>query len=86
MIDAMEKDPTPAVVKKRAPALPLVPLNYEDEEELTPEQRTQQLTALQQEAITRVTPLLGNSNRLTAYKQYGGSWIDSLVPRPQPKQ
>ena len=53
---------------------------------LTPEQRTQQLTALQQEAITRVTPLLGNSNRLTAYKQYGGSWIDSLVPRPQPKQ
>ncbi|MEO5988730.1 MAG: 30S ribosomal protein S1 [Candidatus Eisenbacteria bacterium] len=39
MIDTMEKDPTPAVVKKRAPALPLVPLNYEDEEELTPEQR-----------------------------------------------
>ena len=40
MIDELEKDPTPAVVKKRAPALPLVPLNYEDEEELTPEQRT----------------------------------------------
>ncbi len=51
---------------------------------LTQEQRTQQLTALQQEAIARVTPLLGNSNRLTAYKQYGGSWIDSLVPRPRP--
>ena len=27
------------VSNKRAPALPLVPLNYEEEEELTPEQR-----------------------------------------------
>jgi small subunit ribosomal protein S1 len=40
MIDATEKDPTPAPKTRRAPALPLVPLNYEEEEELTPEQRT----------------------------------------------
>jgi len=39
MIEATEKDPTPVVKTRRAPALPLVPLNYEEEEELTPEQR-----------------------------------------------
>jgi len=38
MLETTEKDPNPASVR-RAPALPLVPLNYEDEEELTLEQR-----------------------------------------------
>ena len=51
---------------------------------LTPEQRTQQLTALQQEAIAKVTPLLGNASRVETYRQYGGSWISNLVPRPRP--
>lgn len=52
---------------------------------ITPEARTQQLTALQQEAITKITPLLGGSaSRVEAYKQYGGSWLTYLVPRPAP--
>jgi len=38
MLETTEQTPNPAPVK-RAPALPLVPLNYEDEEELTLEQR-----------------------------------------------
>lgn len=49
-----------------------------------PDQRQAQLNALQQEAIARVTPLLGNASRLEAYKQYGGSWLQNLVPRPPP--
>lgn len=44
----------------------------------------QQATALQQEAIGRITPVLGNAQHLDAYKQYGGSWLTNLVPRPPP--
>ena len=44
----------------------------------------QQATALQKEAVARVTPVLGNAQNIQAYKQYGGAWIDSLVPRPPP--
>lgn len=52
---------------------------------LTPEERTQQLTTLQQEAIAKITPLLGGqASRVEAYKQYGGTWISNLVPRPRP--
>lgn len=51
----------------------------------TREQLPAHLSALQQEAITRVTPLLGNPGRLEAYKQYGGSWLQSMVPRPAPR-
>lgn len=47
-------------------------------------ERTAQLTALQQEAITRVTPLLGNAAYVDTYKQYGGSWLQNLVPRQPP--
>jgi hypothetical protein len=50
----------------------------------SPEERTQQFTALQQEAIARVTPLLGGASGVEAYKQYGGSWLQSMVPRPAP--
>lgn len=42
------------------------------------------LTALQQEAIAKVTPLLGSDRALDAYKQYGGSWISNMVPRLPP--
>ncbi|MBL9186054.1 MAG: hypothetical protein JNK23_01110 [Opitutaceae bacterium] len=49
-----------------------------------PELRQMQLNALQQEAIARVTPLLGDASRVEAYKQYGGSWLQSLIPRPRP--
>ena len=51
---------------------------------LSPEQRTQQFTALQQEAIAKVTPLFGGARGVEAYKQYGGQWIENLVPRPRP--
>jgi small subunit ribosomal protein S1 len=39
MLETTEDHPNPVVQTRRAPPLPLVPLNYEDEEELTPEQR-----------------------------------------------
>jgi len=39
MLETTERDPNPVSPTKRAPALPLVPLNYDDEEELTLEQR-----------------------------------------------
>lgn len=41
-----------------------------------------QAATLQQEAIARVTPLLGGARQVEAYKQYGGSWIGRLVPLP----
>jgi hypothetical protein len=50
----------------------------------SPEERTQQFTALEQEAIARITPLLGGASGVEAYKQYGGSWLQSMVPRPIP--
>lgn len=47
-------------------------------------QLTEQLKALQQEATTRIAPLLGGAHRVEVYKQYGGQWLGSLVPRPPP--
>lgn len=44
-------------------------------------ERNRQLAALQQEAVARLTPLLGNVG-VDAYRQYGGSWLQSMVPRP----
>lgn len=46
--------------------------------------RTSQLAALQKEALAKVTPLLGTASAVAAYRQYGGSWLESLVPRPAP--
>lgn len=48
------------------------------------DQITEQLKAVQQEAIARVTPLLGGKRGVDAYMQYGGYWINSMVPRPRP--
>jgi hypothetical protein len=50
----------------------------------SPEERRQQLAQMQQEAVARVTPLLGGAQNVEVYKQYGGSWLDSLVPRTRP--
>jgi hypothetical protein len=53
----------------------------------SPEQRAAlapQLATLQQEALAKVTPLLGSANAVEAYKQYGGGWINQLAPRPPP--
>jgi len=49
---------------------------------LVGEARTQQLTALQQEATNKLTPLLGGARGMEAYRQYGGSWMQMLQPRP----
>jgi hypothetical protein len=51
---------------------------------LTSEQRTGQLAALHQEAIEKVAPLLGGARGVEAFKQYGGQWLEQLVPRPRP--
>jgi small subunit ribosomal protein S1 len=39
MLETTENHPNPVTTSRRAPALPLVPINYDDEEELTLEQR-----------------------------------------------
>ncbi len=44
---------------------------------------TAQLTALQQEAVAKITPLLGgNPSRVEVYKVNGGQWLQNLLPRP----
>lgn len=50
----------------------------------TPEQRTQLLTALQQEAVATIAPMIGGERNIDVYKQYGGTWLQSLVPQPRP--
>jgi hypothetical protein len=49
-----------------------------------PEQRTQQLTALQQTALAQVASAFGSAQGVEAYKQYGGNWLTYLVPTPRP--
>ncbi|PTY01156.1 hypothetical protein [Opitutus sp. ER46] len=48
------------------------------------EEMMARMQALQQEALTKVTPLLGGERGVTAYKRYGGQWIENLVPRMSP--
>ena len=43
-----------------------------------------QLAALHQEALAKITPLLGTASGVAAYKQYGGYWLENLAPRPAP--
>jgi hypothetical protein len=53
---------------------------------VTGAERTAQLGALAQEASEKITNVLG-AQGLDAYKQYGGQWLTSLVPRtPPPKK
>lgn len=47
-------------------------------------ERTEQLTALQRDALNKVTPLLRDTRGLEAYKQYGGNWLQNIVPRAAP--
>jgi hypothetical protein len=49
----------------------------------SPEQRTQQLAALMNEATARISATLG-ARGFEAYKQYGGRWMQQLQPRPAP--
>jgi hypothetical protein len=50
---------------------------------LAPEVRNMQLTALAQEAGSRLTNAIG-ARGFEAYKQYGGQWVQNLTPRPPP--
>jgi hypothetical protein len=51
---------------------------------LPADQRIEQLTALQQEASARISTALGGARGLDAYKNYGGQWIQGLVPQRPP--
>lgn len=42
--------------------------------------RAEQLTALQQEAVGKLTRALGGNRGMDAYRQYGGQWLSSLAP------
>lgn len=45
----------------------------------------EQLAALAADATARITTVLGGNQTATElYKQYGGSWLTNLVPRPVP--
>ena len=46
--------------------------------------RNQQLAALHQEALAKITPLLGTASGVEAYQQYGGYWLENLAPCPTP--
>jgi hypothetical protein len=48
------------------------------------DQRFEQLVALAEEANTRIGTALGGTRGLEAYKQYGGQWMQTIVPRPSP--
>lgn len=51
---------------------------------LPPAERTQRTAALVTEAETKLAPLLGGARGMEAYRQYGGSWLQTLQPRPAP--
>lgn len=44
--------------------------------------RTTTKTALYEEASRRLTPLLGGSTGFEVYRQYGGTWLEAIKPRP----
>jgi hypothetical protein len=60
--------------RRRAPAQPVA----------SREALMQQLTEMQQEASARVGALLGGARGVEAYKQNGGTWLTSMVPRLAP--
>lgn len=49
-----------------------------------PDDRTAQLAALHQEATAKLNTMLGGAEGFEAYKQYGGSWLQGMLPRPAP--
>lgn len=50
---------------------------------MTAADRNQMLATMQQEAVAKVTSLLGGDpSRVDIYKQNGGQWLQNLAPRP----
>jgi hypothetical protein len=64
-------------IQKQAAAL-------RSDRQLSNEQRNAQLAELAQEATQKLTPVLGGTRGIEAYKQYGGQWLQALVPRTAP--
>lgn len=54
---------------------------YRDQSLAADERRTR-LAALAEESTTRLSPLLGGTRGLEAYKLNGGFWLNNLTPRP----
>jgi hypothetical protein len=54
----------------------------ETDRSLTEPSRTAQKAALYEEASRRLTPLLGGSTGFDVYRQYGGTWLESIKPPP----
>jgi hypothetical protein len=61
-------------IQKRANAL-------RQDRTLSPDDRVTQLTALASEAQVKISGSLGATG-FDAYKQYGGQWLQNLVPKP----
>ncbi len=56
---------------------------YRDTTPETRSQMTQKVTALAEEATARINTILGGNKTATdAYKQYGGQWLNGMIPRP----
>jgi hypothetical protein len=69
---AVQKD-----VQQRATALRM-------DASLEPSARAAQLTAMAQDAATKISTALGGARGLEAYKDNGGQWLMNLAPRPRP--
>lgn len=50
---------------------------------LSKAERELRMAALHQEAVDRVAGLLHNPGAVDTYRQYGGQWLDMLLPRSQ---
>lgn len=50
---------------------------------LSPDEQIQQISALTEEARTKVTASLGEHG-FEAYRRYGGAWMQDLLPAPSP--
>jgi hypothetical protein len=58
---------------------------YRETASTSREQLPEQMTALHQEAMAKVSAVLGgNTTAVDAYKLYGGAWLMNFVPRPAP--
>ncbi len=91
MLETTENHPNPATQTRRAPALPLVPINYDDEEELTLEQRQalfgeyeESMRAIGEGEIVRGTVLAIDEKDVLVDVGFKSEGIISLSEFPDP--
>jgi small subunit ribosomal protein S1 len=91
MLETTENHPNPATQVRRAPALPLVPINYDDEEELTLEQRQamfgeyeESMRAIGEGEIVRGTVLAIDEKDVLVDVGFKSEGIISLSEFPDP--